>query len=267
MTEPQKPETQEEQTPQLTPTEQKAMSMGWRPRDAWHGPEEEFIDAAEFIRRQPLFEKIEHTTKKLRNVENALQQLTAHHAKVREIEYQRALTALRHEKREALKEGNTEQALILEDQIEEMAAAHQQAMAVTPQYVPQQESGPTPEFKHWVQYNEWYLNDADMRDFADTVAMKYLTDKQRQGLQPMQEEVFAHVEKRVKQAYAEKFENPNRQRPGMVSSGDRQTQPRKEAFKLTEMEEEIARNFERNGVMTREKYIEELKALQAKGER
>ena len=50
----------EQEAPELSPIEQKAIQMGWRPKEQFEGDEEEFIDAKEFVRRQPLFDRIEN---------------------------------------------------------------------------------------------------------------------------------------------------------------------------------------------------------------
>lgn len=49
--------------PAPAPYEAKALEMGWRPKEEWDGPEEDFIDAKEYVRRKSLFEKIEHQNK------------------------------------------------------------------------------------------------------------------------------------------------------------------------------------------------------------
>ena len=70
------------ETPELSPIEQKAISMGWRPKDQFEGDEEEFIDAKEFVRRQPLFDRIENQNKQLKNVTKALEALKVHYTRV-----------------------------------------------------------------------------------------------------------------------------------------------------------------------------------------
>ena len=57
---------QEQEQPTLSPIEEKAIQMGWRPKDQFEGDEEEFIDAKEFVRRQPLFDRIENQNKQLK---------------------------------------------------------------------------------------------------------------------------------------------------------------------------------------------------------
>ena len=80
---------------QLSPIEEKALEMGWRPQEEWDGEPEDFIDAKEFVRRQPLFDKIEQTTKALKDLKKGHEALIQHHLKVKETEYNRALETLK----------------------------------------------------------------------------------------------------------------------------------------------------------------------------
>lgn len=253
---------------QPSEVEAKAALMGWRPEDTWTGSKEEFIDAAEFVRRKPLFDKIESQKnfydRKLRDVEVTLNQLANHHAKVREVEYQRALTDLRQSKRAALKEGETAIALELEDKMDALNTARQGEIAeqhrVEQEAQNQRAAQPTPEFLTWVQTNDWYAKDVEMRDFADGAAISYEKRIVSQtGRPPAPNEIFAYVVDKVKKAYPEKFENPNRDRPGNVTSGDRggKGSP-KTPGKLPQEYEDIARNFEKSGVMKRDEYIRQL---------
>lgn len=244
--------------PEPNEIEQRAMSMGWRPQTEWQGNEDDFIDAKEFVRRKPLFDKIESTTKRLRGVEETLNQLASHHQKVKELEYQRALKELRTEKRAALKDGDTITALELEDKMDEMAETRQQEVQQISQKPAAQAS---PEFLVWVQSNDWYLKDPDMHDFADGTAAAFIKRNSLQGIQLTEEEVFNHVLDKVRKAYPEKFDNPNRHRPSTVATGDRNGKGTKSTYKLSDEEEAVARNFEKQGIMSREDYIKERKAL------
>ena len=58
-------QTQEKKAPELSAVEQKAIEMGWKPKDNFDGEETDFIDAAEFVRRKPLFDKIDTVGKDL----------------------------------------------------------------------------------------------------------------------------------------------------------------------------------------------------------
>lgn len=263
MTEEIKQEVKEEpkvEVPEHSEIEQRAMSMGWRPKTEWQGTEDDFIDAKEFVRRKPLFDKIDSTTKRLRSVEETLNQLASHHQKVKELEYQRALKEMRLEKRAALKEGDTVVALALEDKMDELVEQRQLEVQQDVK-IPAPQQGPSSEFLTWVKSNDWYLNDTAMHDFADGVAVSFIKRNELNGTKLTEEEVFSHVLDKVKKAYPERFENPDRQRASAVSSGDRSGKGVKSTYKLSQEEEEVARNFERQGIMTRAEYAKERQAL------
>jgi cytochrome c556 len=67
-----------EQAPQRSDIETRALEMGWRPKEEFEGSEDDFIDAKEFVRRKPLFEKIEHQSKELKQIKQALEACKGH---------------------------------------------------------------------------------------------------------------------------------------------------------------------------------------------
>jgi len=138
------------ETPQLSATEQKAMEQGWRPKEEFSGDPEAFIDAAEFVRRGELFTKIEHQSKELKQVRQALDALKEHHSKVKETEYKNALKALDNARKQALTDGETDRFFALEERIEEVKAEKQafdeDLAVVTPRDEPI-----NPEFTAWTK--------------------------------------------------------------------------------------------------------------------
>lgn len=252
----------EEPKVEVPEIEQRATSMGWRPKTDWQGNEDDFIDAKEFVRRKPLFDKIESTTKRLKNVEETLTNLASHHQKVKEVEYQNALKTLRLEKREAMKEGDTVKALEYEDKMDELSEAHQLEVAEIKQQAPQQAPGPTPEFTTWVKGNEWYLNEEEMHDAADGAAAAFIARAKVKGTPISETDVFSHVERIIRKTYPEKFSNPNRERPGFVNQGDRSGTVSKSRYTPTEEERQVAHSFVKQGVFdTVEDYYKERKLI------
>lgn len=251
--------------------ETKALSMGWRPKEEWNGDDDDFIDATEFVRRKPLFDKIESQKvfydRKIKEVEGTLNSLAQHHQKVKETEYQRAIKDLKEQKRAAMKEGDTIVALELEDQMDDLTSTHQEEIKVLKE---EQESNkvvsnaPSPEFVVWSKENKWYMSDEEMHDFADGTAASFVQRSKIKGDLISEQDVFKYVDKQVRKAFPEKFSNPNRDRPSAVSSGNVSNNKDTKltaSVKLTPEQEDIARNFAKSGVMTREEYIKELKAI------
>jgi len=246
----------EETTQQEGPSaiEQRALEMGWKPLSEFEGDEDDFIDAKEFVRRKPLFEKIDHQGRELKDVRKALKVLQDHHTKVREAEYKRALQDLREEKKTALREGNEDRLVEIDEEIAEFKANEAVAAANAAKEV----AAPHPNFVAWVNRNTWY-KDAELRVAADQVGTAYAASNP--SVNP--DEVLAYVEKRIKKMYPERFTNPNKDKPSAVEGASNQPRKasQKDSFELDEDERKAMNTFVRSGIMTKEEYISELKRV------
>src|SRR6188474_2277784 len=127
--------------PQQSDVEQRALEMGWRPKEQFNGDEHEFIDAGEFVRRKPLFDKIEQLSKRSKETEKALRLLQEHHTKVEETAKKQVIAELKAQKKNALEEGDAEKVIEIDDQIAQFRAAE----AVETK-APQSPNGPPQEF-------------------------------------------------------------------------------------------------------------------------
>lgn len=238
------------EAPKLTPIQEKALEQGWKPKDQFEGDEEEFIDAAEFVRRGELFSKIEHQGKELKAVRNALDALRVHHSRVAENEYNRALKTLQESRKEAIDNGETEKAFEIQDQIDAVKAEKVQIANVPPV----QELNP--DFVKWTERNTWYSKDEDMRHVADKYGMKL----HEQGKSP--DEVLKAVEAKIKETFPHKFTNPNRDRPNAVENSSRSGRSVSRGNDdLSEDEQQIMRKIVRSGIMTEAQYKAELKKV------
>lgn len=246
-----------ESQPQLSAIEQKAIEMGWRPKEEFDGDETDFIDATEFVRRKPLFDKIEHQNKELKEVKKVLRSLQDHHVKVKETEFQRAVELLKAQKKQAYEEGDTDRIIEVDDQIADMRAQRTaQAKAVE---VTQEAQQIHPDFANWVSQNGWYAQDKSLRKFADSLGVSYAEDNPH--LTP--NEVLKFVTSKVKQAYPEKFTNPNKNKPAAVDGGTQSTKVKQSngSFQLTEEETRVMNQFVRAGILTKEQYIADIKSM------
>jgi len=246
----------EQQEPQLTAIEQRALEMGWKPKTDFEGDEEDFIDATEFVRRKPLFEKIDHVGKELRETRKALKALQQHHSQVKEAEFKAALDYLKQEKKAALADGDADRLIEIDDQIADAKAqklAQEQAQM-------REAAQPHPNFVQWVDQNKWYKENPELRQVADQVGTAYAANNPT--LNP--DEVLSYVAKRIRKLYPENFSNPNKSRPSAVEGSSnaptRSTAPR-DSFELTDEERKIMNTFIRQGIMDKEQYIRDLKAI------
>jgi len=237
--------------PQHTEAELEAMDSGWVPKEEYKGVEHKWVDAGEFLRRGELFKKIEDQSKQLKDVRSALNEMKKLHGQVREVEYKRALDALREQKRTALQDGDADAVIAAEERIDLVKEQVKQLQS-EPQVV--QESTEHPEFTQWTERNSWYKSSGPMKAFADALGQ----DLSRAGNSPS--EVLKKVEAEVRKEFPNKFRNPNQDKPGAVETG-RAAGVSKGSFTLTDQQRKIMNNLVRQGVMTEKKYIEDLKSV------
>jgi predicted DNA-binding protein (UPF0278 family) len=248
----------QEQEQVVSPVEQEAIQQGWVPKTEFQGEEHKWVDAGEFIRRGELFKKIEHQSHELKEVRKALHGFKEHYTKVKETEYNRALKELKAEFKHATREGEFDRADQLEAEIE---AVEKEAVEVRRE-VDQvtQEATVHPVFAEWTAKNTWYTSQPHMKAFADAEGEKFA----RQGFTPS--EVLKKVEAEVRKEFPTRFKNPNQDRPGAVEGTNSRgsTRTPNDGFKLDEKQERVMNALVRQGVMTKEEYIADIKKLGAK---
>lgn len=243
---------------QISDIEQRALEMGWRPKADFDGEEADFIDAKEFVRRKPLFDKIEHQSKELKEIRKVLRSLQDHHVKVKETEFQRAVDFLKVQKKQAYEEGDTDKIIEIDDQIAEMRESKRaQAQLVDTNTEAKQVH---PDFAAWVTANPWYAQDKSLRTFADSLGVSHAQENPDKTPQ----EVLQYVKSAVKRAYPEKFNNPNKTKPAAVDGGTSSTKVGSGTkFQLTADEERVMKQFERQGIFndkfTKDMYIADVK--------
>lgn len=255
-------ETTENTAPAVPEVERKAMEQGWRPLDEWDGDPSEWRDARTFLDRGELLERISSQSRKLKEVQSAMKLMEEHNRKLAEAAAKEQLDELRARKKEALENNDAEAVVQLDEQIDD--ARDTISELKTQKVEVADASAPHPQFVSWVERNSWYAQDAEMRDFADSVGHTYA--KRNVGLEPAK--VLEYVEKQVKRAYAEKFTNVNRERPAMVETGGgqrKQTAAKpKEDVSLSEDEANVMRTLVRGGHITEEEYKKQLKSIKSR---
>lgn len=186
--------------PQPSAEEQRAMSDGWMPVDKWvaaGNSEKDHRSAREFNDRGELLRKISEQNRYIQRVNQGVDSLKVHHARVFEAAHRKAMEDLKKQHTAAVEDGKIDVADRIVDQIaDEKAKFASQVTAA--QVQAQQPAGPSPELLDWKSRNRWYDEDEDMRTFADAVGFKYAA--QLQG-QVTPEEILAHVEKKVRDKF------------------------------------------------------------------
>jgi hypothetical protein len=247
-----------EQVPQLSPIEQKALDQGWRPKEEWDGNPDEWRSAKEFLDRGEFFKKIDDQNRTIKDLRKTQADLVKHLEKVRETEFKRALDELKAQRRSAAAEQDIEQVLEIDDRIEQVREEQRAAPAIE---VPQVEVAPelNPIFVAWTNRNGWYETNKAMRAYADRLG----NELGASGMSPT--DILTEVERQVKKEFAHKFENPNRAKPSAVEAGGKQPPAKKEVYEMSDEERRVMQRFVRQGVITEEQYIKDLKEAKAKG--
>jgi len=248
----------EDNVPEHTEIELKAMEMGWRPKEEFSGDETEFVDAKEFIGRQPLFDKIATQNREVKQLRQAVEALKTHYTTVRETEYKRALEVLKTERKTAVTEGDGDKFEALSQEIanvEEQVATMQQ-LKEQPLV---QETTVHPEFQTWISANSWYQSNKYMREFADDEGKRLHAS----GMTPT--DVLKAVAQAVRKEFPNKFQNPNKASAPNVASSTGKASKSEASIEstLTEQERHVMNTLVRGGHLSKEKYLADLKT--AKG--
>lgn len=235
--------------------ETSARDAGWVPLEEWEGDPEDWTDAKEFVKRGELFHKISSQSSEIKELKKAISGLMDHHQKVKETEFTRALDYLKQQKKAALEEGDSDKLLAVDEAIDVLKEERTQAKQEAQE---EKKAGPTPMFTDWVRQNPWYVNDPELREFADEVGVGIFQTKQGKI---SEEDLYKEVKKRVMKTYPEKFKGQGTKTPN-VEGGNLQTrQPKSDNFALSDEEKRVMNTFVRQGIMTKEQYIEDLKRV------
>jgi hypothetical protein len=233
--------------------EKQALDQGWRPKDEYEGDPSKWVDASIFVARAPLFEHIDAQKRELKEVKKALKLMASHHAKTREVEYQRALDTLRAQKKAALTDMDADAVINIDERIDLVKAEITKDKQQLIQEAVVESEVRHPEFENWTQRNQWYDTNRTMKAFADAYGQELAST----GKSPS--DVLRLVEREVKAKFPEKFSNPNRDKPNSVESSSAHKTQSSSGFQLTAEERRAMATFVRAGALTEEQYIKEIK--------
>lgn len=233
-----------------------ARAQGWVPKDEWTG-EGKWRDAESFLDRGELFSKIDAQRHELKSLRKAQVDFAAHLETVRKTEFDRALASLRAEKKDALVDGDADAVIRVDEKIAEI---REQARAVKVEQN-QVANEPHPEFVAWANKNPWYTSSDAMRTYADVEGFKLA----QRGVPP--EQVLKEVEALVRKEFPQRFTNPNRERTSGVEGGTGKGAPTsgKESYQLSDEQRTVMNRLVKSGALTKEQYIADLKAADARG--
>jgi len=251
------PEPQETpQEKQYTEIEQRALDMGWRPKEEFDGSEDDFIDAKEFVRRKPLFDKIEHQSKELKNFRKTLEAFKQHYTAVEKAAVSKAYEQLKAARQEAISNADGDRFEQIDAEIKQVEKQAQAIQKMEVEPLVADEPQVHPEFAAWVNKNGWYNSVSYMRKYADEVGLQLA----QQGVP--RDEVLKKVADAVKKEFPTKFVNPNKAGAPSVESGSPAPRAaRSDRVELTDQERKIMNTLVASGEITKEKYLADLKKI------
>jgi hypothetical protein len=178
-----------------------AKGKGWKPKTEFSG--ESWVDAEEFVKREPLFERIKQQSSDLKEMKKIIGTMADHYKKTQEVAVQKAIADLKTQKKEAIEVGDVAKVEQIDKEIEE----HKQIKVDAPT-TPEIK----PEIKEWVEKNKWFDKNPKMQKFAISFNKTYASDNPEATLS----ETLKETEEAVKARFPEEFKTTSHRE--MVSS-------------------------------------------------
>lgn len=192
--------------PEATDYEGTAREKGWRPKEEYEGDPDGWVGAEEFVKRQPLFDKIKGQAKKLKELEKTVEALAKHYQTNITQAKERAISDLKAERREAIELGDA-------DRVEQIDARITHVTAMPDPVAPAPVLAP--EIEQFIEdQKDWFNKDEDMTAFAVSYNESYLKRHPNELGKSLDETMKA-----VRKAFPDKFTNQKRQAPPPVEGG------------------------------------------------
>jgi len=238
-----------------------AKEMGWRPKEDFAGDETDFVNAKTYIRKgqdiqDSMRKSLKSQKQQLSDMTDSIAELKAHNERVYKAEVanlKKELISLKTQKKVAIEDGDVEKVNEIDEQIDAVKGSIKEPEPVkkTAKTQSQGESS-TPEFDVWVKQNPWYITDDEMGQYADTIATE------NKGLSFKR--IANMVDKKVKEAFPEKFSEQKNVNVNRVEGSARRgsSSGKLTEADLTSSQKSIMNQFVRQGIMTKNQYIEDI---------
>ena len=230
-----------EESPEVADLESEAREKGWKP----DGPK----SAEEFLRAEPLYSEIKARGKEIKELKATLDELKSHMDKQRELGAKEALQKLQEERVTAIEMGDVTSVNSLDTQIRQYEQETKgPAEVVVNQFVERNKS--------WINENSDEAN-----------LMKYYAEKKDSEIARLNLSPEAHiktVEDELKKIFPHRFKESDEQLQGSTSVESdsaplKFNRSKKYGFNdLNTNQKKAFRFFERQGLMTLDKYIKDL---------
>lgn len=185
---------------------ERAVGLGWKPIEDFKGNQADWVDAREYIAREPLLKEVRDLKKHIKvqreRMDNDLAVISAQFTQMSDLAYKKAVSDLQAQRDLAIQEQDIQSVRKLDKEIDDAAAQHQKNVAQTRPQVRQQEVQ-NEEMAQWRTDNPWFDSDQELNDEAVAIGVGYAA----KNPQKTQAQMLKHVEDRIKRIYPEKFES------------------------------------------------------------
>ena len=256
---------EEEAVEDAATIESLASELGWKPKDDFQGHEDDYVDAATYIRRSKdiqdgLRQHLKDNKKKLSSLERGLDDLRVHNERVFKAELRKQkeeIKALKAQRREAIEEGDVERVEEIEEKMENLA---REESSDEPEYELDPEQYEV--FSSWLKDNAWYhLENVTEGNKALSEYADKLADSPEYQAMPYNLRL-RKVTSKVMEMFPEEFPGNGKQKKpasNAVEAPSLKGGKRKySARDLSPDQKAIMRNFVRNGIMKEQEYIDDL---------
>jgi hypothetical protein len=174
-----------------------AGEKGWKPESDYEGAKGGFVSAEEFLKREPLFDKIKNQSKELKGLKKTIEAMARQTQTQVKAQVALRLRELKEAKNEAVEAGDVGKVDAIDAEIDQQKAVVTEEVNQIPD-----------EVSEWIGKNSWFNNDPELNAWAVTHNRTYV--EKNPG------DVSGSLEattKAVKKAFPEKFDIPKPKPP------------------------------------------------------
>jgi len=239
--------------------EELARQSGWVPKDDYRGNANTWVDCDEFNRRAPLFEKINEKNKQIDKLNHRLDLVVDHMKNVEQSTRDKTIQELKEQQRQTVEDGDADAYDKLGETIEEIEKQEEPNIDKDDTAAKPSDDSPAnqapPAVKAFAARNDWFEKDAKMTRYMLAATEDMVRTR---GLNL--DEAIDLAEAEVKQVFAAKFKNPNKDRPSSVLSGNRETRPKGKAISDLTSEQKTVW-YSLKGTMSEEEFLSQLEKI------
>ena len=151
-------EQAEERTPEQLEEaayEEQARATGWLPKDKYTGPAGTWVNARDFLIREPLFNKIKEQNSRIKGMTKTMEAMNNQFQKQVEAQVRRRLKELEAEKDSAIELGDVQKVREIDAEIDAQRKSSETVKPSVPNDV-----------QEWIEENPWFVSDKEMNSFA-----------------------------------------------------------------------------------------------------